>query len=329
MTAIPVGVDTPIAFVRCQNGFGASLVRFDVARRVRIHELMMPVGYDSSYVQSQIEWQTRSSAAPDELATDKVDQQRRSGGLDILERVAQDSRYLEQTVQDGAEVRNINGAAMPGINRQITAEYDKHILTRQPDFDARKTRADFRKVIPNLRTVVIHCFDPRVTSGIPYAVAETLPGQEYPGEVFGFVDDYGNESFGSSTTIFPIVNAGGRASGSSQRSISVACHLFDIDNVAVVHHTDCGGTHFTPEGFYDTFKDEFGQDISALWDDDDIALESFETSLHRDVRNIRYSPGTPRHVNVYGYLYDIATGALHLVDESPGDPTAPRGQAWR
>jgi hypothetical protein len=78
----------------------------------------------------------------------------RSVGLDILERVAQDSRYLERTVQDGAEIRNINGAAMPGLNRQITAEYDKHIITRQPDFDERKTRADFRKLIPNLRTVI-------------------------------------------------------------------------------------------------------------------------------------------------------------------------------
>jgi len=140
--------------------------------------------------------------------------------------------------------------------------YDKAIISRQPNFDERKTRSEFRKVIPNLKTVVVHCFDPRVTGGIPPAVAKALPGQIYPGEVFEFVGEDGKKKIGSNTTIFPVVVAGGRASGSAQRSISIACHLFDIDNVAIVHHTDCGGTHFTPEGFLETFKEEFGQDIT-------------------------------------------------------------------
>lgn len=142
--------------------------------------------------------------------------------------------------------------------------YDKAIISRQPNFDERKTRSEFRKVIPNLKTVVVHCFDPRVTGGIPPAVAKALPGQVYPGEVFEFVGEDGKNKIGSNTTIFPVVVAGGRASGSAQRSISIACHLFDIDNVAIVHHTDCGGTHFTPEGFLETFKEEFEQDITDL-----------------------------------------------------------------
>jgi carbonic anhydrase len=160
-------------------------------------------------------------------------------------------------------------------------------------------------------------------------VAEALPGQEYPGDIFEFTDDAGRTNFGSSTTIFTIVNAGGRAAGSSQRSISVACHLFDIDNVAVVHHTDCGGTHFTPEGMFEAFQEEFGQDISNLYEPDDICHESFALSLHRDIRSIRYSPGTPRHLNIFGYVYEIETGQLHLIEQSPGDPTAPRGPTWR
>jgi carbonic anhydrase len=137
--------------------------------------------------------------------------------------------------------------------------YDKAIISRQPNFDERKTRSEFRKVIPNLKTVVVHCFDPRVTGGIPPAVAKALPGQVYPGEVFEFVGEDGKKKIGSNTTIFPVVVAGGRASGSAQRSISIACHLFDIDNVAIVHHTDCGGTHFTPEGFLETFKESSGR----------------------------------------------------------------------
>ena len=201
--------------------------------------------------------------------------------------------------------------------------FDKAIISRHPNYDDRKTRSE-----PNLRTVVVYCFDPRVT-GIPAAVAKALPGQIYPGEVFGFMGESGKKNIGPNTTIFPVVVAGGRASATAQLSISIACHLFDIDNVVIVHHTDCGGTHFTPESFIETFKEEFGQDIANLWDADDISLENFSQSLHRDVRNVRHSRGTPRHVNVYGYLYDIETGELHLVEESPGDPDAPSGPAWR
>jgi carbonic anhydrase len=209
-----------------------------------------------------------------------------------------------------------------------TLVLDRSIINQQPGYDERKVRGQFRRVIPNLRTVVVHCFDPRVT-GIPHAVAEALPGQVFPGEVFSFVDDDGNTGYGSNTSIFTVVNAGGRAAGSSQRSISVACHLFDIDNVAVVHHTDCGGTHFTPEGIIESFQEEFGLDISSLYEPDDICHQSFALSLHRDVRAIRLSVGTPRHVNIYGYVFEIETGKLHLVEQDLGDPTAPRGAAWR
>ena len=71
-------------------------------------------------------------------------------------------------------------------------------------------------------------------------------------------------------------------------------------HVTIVHHTDCGGTHFTPEGFLETFKEEFGQDITDLWDADDISLENFTQSLHRDVRS-KKSPATrPRLVAPLG-----------------------------
>ena len=84
-----------------------------------------------------------------------------------------------------------------------------------------------------------------------------------------------------------------------------------------------------PGRILETFKEEFGQDITDLWDADDISIENFTQSLHRDVRSVRTSRGTPRHVNVFGFLYDIETGQLLLVEEKPGDPTAPRGAPWR
>jgi carbonic anhydrase len=209
-------------------------------------------------------------------------------------------------------------------------ELDKDVIAARSDFDEPRTRDDFRRVVGSLRTVVIHCFDPRVTGGIPYAVADALPDQEYPGEIFEFTDDHGKTQFGTSTTIFPIINAGGKADLGAQRSISVACHLFDIDNVAIVHHTDCGATHFTGEGLLETFQEEFDRDLSVLWKPGDIGtIKSFEDSLKLDVDLIRNSVATPAHVNVYGYCYDIDTGNLHLLEERPGDHASPRGKSWR
>lgn len=209
-------------------------------------------------------------------------------------------------------------------------DLDKEVISAKPDFDEEATRSDFRQVVGKLKTVVIHCFDPRVTTGIPYAVAEALPDQDYPGDIFEYTDRWGNTKLGTTATIFPIINAGGKADAGAQRSISVACHLFDIENVVVVHHTDCGATHATGEGFFDKFKEEFGRDLSKLWKPEDIGwIKSFEESLALDVDLIRNSEGTPSHLNIYGYAYDIDTGKLHLIKESPGDPTAPRGKRWR
>jgi hypothetical protein len=109
--------------------------------------------------------------------------------------------------------------------RTSVTEFDKAIISRQPDFDERKTRANFRKVIPNLKTVVIHCFDPRVTSGIPYAVAKALPGQQYPGEIFEFVDEHGKKQVaprGSPCAAGWSQNAGPRTiPGAPEPSLSV------------------------------------------------------------------------------------------------------------
>ena len=62
--------------------------------------------------------------------------------------------------------------------------FDKAIISRQPNFNERKTRSKFRKVIPNLKTVVVHCFDPRVTGGIPPAVAKAFARSDLSGVFF-------------------------------------------------------------------------------------------------------------------------------------------------
>jgi carbonic anhydrase len=186
---------------------------------------------------------------------------------------------------------------------------DTYAFSKQPGFVETEMRKAFKQAVP-LRTVVVYCYDPRAVS-IPHAVAKAIPGEVYPGEI---VRDKQGNKVASTTTIFPVVVAGGRAVD-ALRSITVAQHLFGIENIVVVHHTYCGATSFTPEGLINAFQSEQGVDISTLYDRGNIAIADYESSLKRDTRLLRESNGTPKHVNIYGYLFNIDTEALTLIVE--------------
>jgi carbonic anhydrase len=189
------------------------------------------------------------------------------------------------------------------------SNFDAYIFSKQPSFNEAATRKEFKKAVP-LRTVVIYCYDPRA-AGIPDEVAKALPHEIYPGQV---IKDANGNRIASTTTIFPVVVAGGRAVD-ALRSITVAQHLFGIENIVVVHHTHCGATSFTAEGIIKAFKHEHQADISDLYGREDICIEDFESSLRRDTRLVRESRGTPRGANIYGYVYDIDSEKLTLVVE--------------
>jgi carbonic anhydrase len=191
---------------------------------------------------------------------------------------------------------------------QMTS-FDAYTFSKQPNFDEAATRKEFKKAVP-LRTVVIYCYDPRAV-GIPDAVAKALPQEVYPGQI---LKDASGNKVASSTTIFPVVVAGGRAVD-ALRSITVAQHLFGIQNVVVVHHTHCGATSFTADGIIHAYKHEHHTDISDLYAREDVCIEDYVSSLQRDTRLVRESKGTPKHADVYGYVYDIDTEELTLVVE--------------
>jgi len=188
-------------------------------------------------------------------------------------------------------------------------EFDTYVFSKQPGFVEPEMRKAFKQAVP-LRTVVIYCYDPRAVK-IPQAVAKAIPGEVYPGEV---LRDENGRKIASTTTIFPVVVAGGRAVD-ALRSVTVAQHLFGIENIVVVHHTYCGATSFTPEGLVAAFRAEQGVDISALYHRDSVAIDDYRSSLQRDVRLLREAKGTPRQVSIYGYLYNIDDESLTLVVE--------------
>jgi carbonic anhydrase len=182
--------------------------------------------------------------------------------------------------------------------------FDQYAFSASPSFDEAATRVAFSHAVP-LRTVVVYCYDPRAAE-IPEAVARLLDDEVYPGEV---ILDGDGRRVASSTTIFPVIVAGGRAID-ALRSITVAQHLFGVRNIVVVHHSHCGGTSFTADGIIHAYRREQQRDISALYDRDSLCITNYETSLRHDVALIRENAGTPAQTDIFGYFYDIDTGAL-------------------
>jgi carbonic anhydrase len=189
----------------------------------------------------------------------------------------------------------------------------KFAFSAAEGFDEAAVRRAFSHAVA-LKTVVIYCYDPRA-SRIPELVAERL-GDVYPGEII--LDGQGRKA-ASTTTIFPIVVAGGRASD-ALRSIAVAQHLFGIENVVVVHHSFCGATSFTAEGIIGAFQREHDTDIGSAFPREALCISDYEQSLKSDVALIRDQPGTPKSVNIFGFFHEIDSGELALVATSPGIP---------
>ncbi len=192
--------------------------------------------------------------------------------------------------------------------------FDAYAFSKQPGYDEPTFRKEFAKAMP-LRTVVIYCFDPRAVD-IPAAVAREF-GEVYPGDII--TDAQGNK-VATTASLFLVIVAGGRATD-ALRSITVAQHLAGITNIVIVHHTYCGATSFTTDGIIDAYKHEHDADISAIYERESISISDFVTSLKHDTRLMRESKGTPQHVNIYGYLYNIDTNELSLVveDERKGN----------
>ena len=190
--------------------------------------------------------------------------------------------------------------------------FDAYVFSKQPNYHEPTVRQEFATAVPHLRTIVVYCYDPRVT-GIPAAIAKEFD-EVYPGDI---ITDVEGNKVASTTSLFEVVVAGGRTVD-ALRSITVAQHLFGIQNIVIVHHTYCGATSFTADGIIEAYKQEHGTDIAALYERASISIGDFATSLKHDARLVRASKGTPKHVNIYGYVYNTDTHELSQVIDDKG-----------
>jgi carbonic anhydrase len=106
-----------------------------------------------------------------------------------------------------------------------------------------------------------------------------------------------------------IRNAGGRAR-EALRSLVISQRLLGTNEIAVIHHTECGMLTFTNPDLHAKVKEDLGADASHI---DFLPISDLEESIREDVAFLLSSPLIPGDVVVRGFLYDVRTGRLNEI----------------
>lgn len=122
-----------------------------------------------------------------------------------------------------------------------------------------------------------------------------------------------------------IRNAGGRASDDAIRSLVISYKLLGTREWFVIHHTNCGMELFTDEIIRDLLASSLqtasldengwrntgaGPGSSEGQYIDWLTIKEQAQSVTDDVQRIRRHPLVPKAIPIYGYIYDVKTGAL-------------------
>jgi carbonic anhydrase len=128
-----------------------------------------------------------------------------------------------------------------------------------------------------------------------------------------------------------IRNAGGRATDDAIRSLVISHKLLGTIEWFVVHHTNCGMELFSDEIMADLLEDDLGtaEFNGKTWSNPHHGggspagqfikwhtIHDQSGSVVQDVRRIREHPLVPRHIPIYGFVYDVKCGALNRVEEA-------------
>ena len=115
-----------------------------------------------------------------------------------------------------------------------------------------------------------------------------------------------------------IRNAGGRARD-ALRSLVISERLLGTNEIAVIHHTDCGMLTFTNPDLHAKVKQDLGADSTDI---DFLPFSDLEESVREDVAFLLSSPLIPAEILIRGFVYDVHTGTLTEV-HFPSDSERP------
>ena len=100
-----------------------------------------------------------------------------------------------------------------------------------------------------------------------------------------------------------IRNAGGRVTDDVLRSLALSSHVFGVDTVVVMQHTQCGLAGVTEE----RLRDVTGADLGFL------AFDDHAVALREDIDRLISTPYLAPLRAVVGFVYDVDTGVIEDV----------------
>lgn len=136
---------------------------------------------------------------------------------------------------------------------------------------------------------------------------------------------------GLSEDAYVVRNAGGRVTEDAIRSLVVSAKMLGTKEWFVIHHTGCGMASFTNEEMRALLKESRGpsRHTEKGWENatgeagaegevtmDFMPFADPVESLIEDVKKLRAHPLVSPRIPIYGYMYDIETGALTEIKEA-------------
>lgn len=107
-----------------------------------------------------------------------------------------------------------------------------------------------------------------------------------------------------------IRNAGGRVVDAI-RSLVVSQTIIGTEEVAIIHHTQCGMETFTDAEIRQKLRDErnaIADDIAFL------PFQDLEQAIRDDIQIYRQSPLLRQDIPVRGFIYEVDSGRLREVE---------------
>jgi carbonic anhydrase len=106
-------------------------------------------------------------------------------------------------------------------------------------------------------------------------------------------------------------NAGARVTEDVLRTLVLATYLLGVNRILIMPHTDCRMARGDEADIHATIADEYGVDTRSL---EFRTVSDQHDALMTDMTRIRSYPLLRVGVTVGGAIYDVATGALELLD---------------
>ncbi len=80
--------------------------------------------------------------------------------------------------------------------------------------------------------------------------------------------------------------------------------------LVVIHHTDCGMSRLANPVIQDQVSKRLGLGVDEVAA---MAITDPAASVQDDVERLRNTPGTPDHLIVSGFVYDVSNGTISQV----------------